>query len=54
MASNRPWLVVAALLAGGLTAGLVLALLHFFLDPKPQTAPEPAPTQDVGGQAPTP
>jgi len=54
MASNRPWLVVAGLLAGGLTAALVLALLHFFLDPQPQTTPSPAPTEDVRGQAPRP
>ncbi len=36
MQSNRPILVLVALLAGGLTAALVLAILHFFFDPQPQ------------------
>ncbi|NOY90580.1 MAG: hypothetical protein GXP55_05165 [Deltaproteobacteria bacterium] len=47
MQSNRPILVLGALLAGGLTAALVLAILHFFFDPAPQPEPLQAPSHQL-------
>jgi len=57
MQSNRPLFVLLALLAGGLTAALVLALLRFFgagPSPDPAQAPAPspqAPTHQVGSRS---